>query len=122
MGAALIFDKYPAQIAALGYATQAFMLSQLPGATEDVDIPANLLGYGYGPGYKHMVCTIIASKTMMKIGLYKGTELPDPVGLLKGTGKVHKYIEIKTEADLQNPAIAALLAEGLKAYKARAGK
>ena len=122
MGAALIFDKYPALIAALGYATQAFVLSQLPGATEDVDIPANLLGYGYGPGYKNMVCTIIASKTMMKIGLYKGTELPDPAGLLKGTGKVHKYVEIKTETDLHNPAVAALLAEGLKAYKARAEK
>ncbi len=122
MGAALIFDKYPATIAALGYATQAFVLSQLPGATEEVDIPANLLGYGYGPGYKNMVCTIIASKTMMKIGLYKGTELPDPAGLLKGTGKVHKYIEIKMEVDLLNPAVAELLAEGLKAYKARAEK
>lgn len=117
-----IFDKYTTPIAALGYATRAFVLSRLPDVTEEVDIAANMLGYGYGPGYKHMVCTIIASKTMMKIGLYKGTELPDPAGLLKGTGKVHKYIEIKTAADLQNPAVAALLAEGLKAYKIRAAK
>lgn len=117
-----IFDKYTASIAALGYATRAFVLSQLQDVTEEVDVSANMLGYGYGPGYKHMVCTIIASKTMMKIGLYKGTELPDPTGLLKGTGKVHKYIGIKTTADLQNPAVAALLAEGLKAYKVRAAK
>lgn len=120
--AASIFDKYTEPIAALGYATRAYVLQRLPGATEEVDVPGNLLGYGYGPGYKNMVCTIIASKSMMKIGLYKGTELPDPTGLLKGTGKLHKYIEIKTEADLQNPAVAALLAEGLKAYEVRATK
>jgi len=59
---------------------------------------------------------------MMKIGLYKGTKLPDHTGLLKGRGKVHKYIDIKTTADLQNPAISALLAEGLKAYKLRTAK
>jgi hypothetical protein len=122
MDAAAIFEKYSSPIAALGYATRAFVLQHLPGATEEVDVPGNLLGYGYGPGYKNMVCTIIASKSMMKIGLYKGTELPDPAGLLKGTGKLHKYIEIKTEADLQNPAVAALVAEGLKAYKTRATK
>lgn len=120
MDVASIFDKYTPQVAALGYASREFVLSQLPGVTEEVDISANLLGYGYGPGYKNMVCTIIASKTMMKIGLYKGTELPDPTCLLKGTGKMHKYIEIKTPGDLQNPAVAALLAEGLKACKARA--
>ncbi len=118
MDVASLFDKYTAPVAALGYATREFVLSQLQEVTEEVDVSANMLGYGYGPGYKNMVCTIIASKTMMKIGLYKGTELPDPTGLLKGTGKVHKYIEIKTTADLHPPAVAALL-EGLKAYKVR---
>lgn len=114
-----ILSKYSEPIADLGYKLRAFIISQLPDVQEEADQAANIIGYGYGPGYKNMICTIIPSKTMMKIGFYKGSELPDPFGLLAGSGKVHKYVEIKNETDLRHPAVAALLAEGLTAWQER---
>ena len=114
-----ILSKYSEPIAELGHKLRSYIKSQLPDIQEVADMPANIIGYGYGPGYKNMICTIIPSKSMMKLGFYKGSELPDPKGLLTGKGKVHKYIEIKKKEDFENPAVAELLAEGLKALRDR---
>lgn len=119
MSLSLICSKYTPAVANLGYALQAFVVEMLPDAIEEIDLPANMLAYGYGPGYKNMVCTIIASKTMMKLGLYKGAELPDPAGLLKGSGKVHKYVEIKAMEDITRPEVRDLLLAAKDAWKKR---
>ena len=46
----------------------------------------------YSPGSKGTVCALILSKTGVKIGLFRGSELPDPKGLLRGSGKVHRHV------------------------------
>ncbi len=66
-----------------------------------------------------MICTIIPSKKGIKLGFYKGSGLPDPAGLLTGSGKVHRYVEIKSEASLKDKALKNLMTEALKAYKQR---
>ena len=119
MSAAVIFDKYTQPVADLGYALQQFVQQNLPGAIEEIDISANMVAYGFGKGYKNMVCTIIASKTMMKLGLYKGAELTDPEGLLKGAGKAHKHIEIRTPEDIERPGVKALLLAAKQAWATR---
>jgi hypothetical protein len=115
-----ILVKYDAPVRELALRLREFLLKQLKGVTEQADVPANMVAYGYGPGYKDMICTIIPSKKGVKLGFYKGSELPDPTKLLTGSGKVHKYVEIKTEKDVESAALKALLAEAFKSYKARA--
>lgn len=114
-----ILSKYSQPVAELGYKLREFILSELPDIQEEADLAANIIGYAYGAGYKNMICTIIPSKAMMKLGFYKGSELPDPMGLLTGKGKVHKYVEITKEEDFEEPAVAVLLAEGLNAWRER---
>ena len=114
-----IFMKYDAPVRDLALVLREFLLKQLKGVTEQVDVPANMVAYGYGPGYKDMICTMIPSKKGVKLGFYKGSELPDPAKLLAGSGKLHKYVEIKSGADVKSPALKALLSEALKAYKER---
>jgi hypothetical protein len=115
-------------IAAYGPATEAlaqelrtFLLEQLPGITEQPDERAGIVGYNYGTGYKTMIGAIILSKKGVKLGLNRGTELPDPHGLLAGSGKVHKYVAIKTADDIYHPGVKALLEAALEAYKLRCG-
>lgn len=114
-----ILSKYDEDVSTLGFQLRKFLLKELKQITEYPDGPANIIGYGFGPGYKALVCTIIPSKKGIKLGFYKGSELPDPKKLLAGSGKVHRYVEIKSERDIQNPAIKKLLDEGLKAYNVR---
>ena len=114
-----ILSKYNEEVSSLGYQVRGFLLKELKEIIEYPDGPANIIGYGYGPGYKALLCTIIPSKKGIKLGFYKGSELPDPKKLLTGSGKVHRYVEIRSEDDIKNTGIKRLVAEALKAYEAR---
>lgn len=114
-----ILDPYDGVVSALGYSLRDFLLEVLEGITEQPDPPANIIGYGYGTGYKDMICTIIPSKQGIKLGFAYGATLPDPDHLLQGSGKVHKYITLKTVADFDNKAVRQLLQEALKAREMR---
>jgi hypothetical protein len=114
-----ILTKYDERISRLGFHLRAFLLKELKQIIEYPDGPANIIGYGYGPGYKELICTIIPSKKGIKLGFYKGSELPDPEKILTGSGKVHRYVEIHSENDPENSSIQALLKEALKAHEAR---
>jgi hypothetical protein len=114
-----ILMKYDESISSLGLHLREFLLSQLDGFTEIPDLSANIIAYGYGTGYIDMVCTIIPSKKGIKLGFYKGSELPDPESLLTGSGKVHRYVEIKSEKDIRSRAIKQLVKEAIKSWKKR---
>jgi hypothetical protein len=95
------------------------LLKLLPDAEETVDPTAAVLSYGYGPGYRGMICTLLLSKTGVKIGLVNGAELADPAGLLEGAGKKHKYIQLKTASDLNRPAVKQLVEAAHAAWRQR---
>jgi hypothetical protein len=110
---------YPPEIRVLVQSARDFVAEVLPGAEETLDVPARLLGYGYGPGYKGVVCTLLLSKTGVKLGIVRGAELPDPKGLLSGSGKVHRHVQLHTQADLKQPGLKPLLKAALAAWKER---
>ena len=122
MTAENILSKYNPDIAQRGFKLREFIFATLPGINEEIDVPANMLAYNYGKGYINVICTIIPSQKGIKLGLNRGSELPDPQGLLVGSGKVHKYVEIKSESDIHSPALAALLDEAMKAHQRRISK
>src|SRR5436190_23734344 len=100
-------------------ATRDFLAAILPGSEETLDESAKVIGYGYGPGYKGLVCTLIPSKTGAKIGIARGAALPDPKHLMQGKGKVHRHVPLRTPADLKQPDLMPLLKEALTAWKKR---
>jgi len=114
-----ILSQYEGEVASLGSLLRKFLLKHLPGITEQPDVKANLIGYSYGPGYKDLICTIMMSKKGVKLGFYKGGELPDPHHLLTGSGKVHKYVEIKSGQDIGSPVLLDLLEHAIQAYQKR---
>lgn len=114
-----LLAEYDASVQELAEALRQLVAGTLPGIQEAADLPARLIAYSYGPGYKHTICTLILSKKGIKLGFYKGSELPDPAHLLTGTGKVHKYVQVSATKDAQAPALRELLKEALKMYHAR---
>jgi hypothetical protein len=95
------------------------LLKLLPEAEETVDPTASVLSYGYGPGYRGMICTLLLSKSGVKIGFVHGAELPDPTLLLEGSGKKHKYIQLKTASDLDRPGVKQLVKAACAAWRQR---
>ena len=97
------------------------MKAVLPGVGETVDRSSPLVGYGFGPGYKGLVCTLILAKNGVKVGINQGARLDDPDGVLEGTGKLHRYIQLRVPADLRRPAVRRMLKAADQAGKARIG-
>jgi len=95
--------RYPPAVQAVAAGARRLIRRLLRGVEEGADVKAAIVGYGYGPGYRGTVCTLILSKSGVKVGLTRGSELDDPRGLLEGAGKVHRYIQLETPADLDRP-------------------
>src|SRR5262249_33273507 len=93
--------RYPPEVRDVAREARGFLAKALPGAAGTLDRSAKLLAYGFGPGYKGFVCTLLLSQTGVKLGIARGSELPDPMKLMKGGGKVHRHVQLRTTADLK---------------------
>jgi hypothetical protein len=95
------------------------LLEQLPEITEQLDLSSRMIYYCYGQKYSELICVIIPSKKGLKLGFNRGVELPDSSGLLEGTGKISRYVVIRSEADAERPEVKELIAAGLELYRQR---
>ena len=111
--------RYSPEVRSLARETRALVLELLPEAEETVDASSPVVGYGYGPGYKGLICSLILSRGGVKMGLTGGAALPDPKGLLQGAGKVHRYIPIETPSDLRKPGLRQLVGAAAAAWRER---
>jgi len=114
-----MLTRHDARVAEIAGAVRRRLRALLPGVTEEADPAANVIGYGFGPGYKHLVCTLILSRKGVKLGFYRGAALPDPQGLLGGSGKVHRYVEIVSSEAAEDPRLEELIRAAAAAWRAR---
>jgi hypothetical protein len=108
---------YPSEVQALAKATRAFMLELLPKVTETIDPTGPYIQYSYGPGYQGVVSYITINQKGVKLGVARGTSLPDPKGLLRGTGKGNRHVVINTPSDLRTPGLRQLVRAAVAAWK-----
>ena len=113
------FAGYPAKVRELATSLRKLIRSAIPDAAETLDEPGRVVGYAVGSGYSGLVCTIIPSKTGVKLGVVGGAELEDPNGLLEGAGKKHRYVQFTTQADLERGGIRELLQAAREAANAK---
>jgi len=114
-----LLDAYPTDVQALASAVRESLRKWLPGVEETADSSAPVIAYGYGPGYRGTVCTLILSKSGVKLGLVRGGDLADPRRLLEGSGRVHRYIQLRTIADLRRAGVRQLVSATYAAWKQR---
>ena len=105
-----------------GLKLREILLILLPGIIEQLDEKAGMIAYCYGQRYVEMICSIIPFRKGLKLAFYKGVELPDPEGLLEGTGKISRYINITSDKQINPTAIEQLIENALEAYKERVKK
>jgi hypothetical protein len=77
-------SAYPEQVRETASAARRLLKEMLPGVAETVDESAQLLGYSYGPESKRVLFTLIMSQIGVKLGIFRGSELPDPKHLMAG--------------------------------------
>lgn len=114
-----LLSGYPADVQRLVQEARGWVKRLLPHVSEEVDGTAGLISYGYGPGYKSAVCTLILSKSGVKLGLVGGAALPDPHRLLAGSGKVHRHVQLRKAEDLHRVGVQQLLLDASDACRNR---
>jgi hypothetical protein len=111
--------EYPAAVSDLARGLRAVVRAAMPAAHEELDRAGRVIGYGFGPGYSGLVCTIIPSKKGVKLGVVHGAQLPDPHGLLEGPGKQHRYVAFSKPEDLEKAGLKELLRTAVSAWQER---
>lgn len=109
-------QPYSADVRALVMETRAFILRAMPGALEIVDAPSKIIAYGTSRSYSGLVCAVAPYKTYINLMFSRGAQLPDPQGLLTGSGKRARHLKVTSPEVLQNPAALALLEAAVKLH------
>ena len=74
-----------------------------------------IIGYGVGPKkMSEHFCYIGAFSEHVNLGFYYGAHLPDPQGLLEGTGKKLRHIKVREVEEVAQPALDQLLQSSLE--------
>jgi hypothetical protein len=82
-----------------------------PDTTEQPRPGDNALSYGVGPQkMKEGYAYIAPQRGYVNLGFYQGASLPDPAGLLEGTGKSLRHVKIRSLEDAGRPELRQLIA------------
>ena len=98
------------QVRDLAVGTRALIREVMPDVVEVPWARQKTIGYGVGPKkMSEHFCHIAVLKNHVNLGFNYGSELPDPEGLLEGSGQLFRHVKIRGIGDLEHPALRALL-------------
>jgi hypothetical protein len=87
------------------------VLALFPEAVVTVD--EQNVGFGTDTGYRGLVFTVAPYRAHVTLGIAGGASLPDPAGLMTGTGKVHRHVKLRTLSDVDSPELRELMRAAL---------
>jgi hypothetical protein len=100
---------YDRDIRNLALGLREVVLAELAPCHENIYDAYSAVAIGYGPTdrVKDGIVHIAVYSKHVNLGFNKGATLPDPAGLLKGTGTSVRHITLKSLGDLAKPEIRA---------------
>ena len=111
--------KFDPANARLIRACRTSMRRRLPTANELVYDNYNFLAIGYSPSERASDCVVslAAGSNGVSLSFYYGATLPDPDGILLGSGNQNRFVRLPTAATLVEPAVERLLRAALAQAK-----
>jgi hypothetical protein len=103
--------KFDPAIASLARSSRAVLRKRFPTAVELVYDNYNALAIGYSSTERASDCIVSLAVFPRSVGLsfYYGAGLPDPTGILSGSGNQNRYISLDRATRLSDPAVQALI-------------
>ena len=112
-------SNYSEEVQTIVHELRDLLKRELPEIKEHLDLSAKMIAFGYGNTYKEHVCSIFPSKKGVKLGFNHGVQLDNRAGLLEGTGKISRYVELKNNNLLKSEELIELVAHARKLYLER---
>ncbi len=105
-------DKFEAAMARRIREVRAALLKRLPTANELVYDNYNFLVIGYCSTDRpsDCICSLAANSKGVGLSFYYGADLPDPHGILEGSGTQNRFVRlVEGAATLNDPRVEALI-------------
>ncbi|TMF35790.1 MAG: DUF1801 domain-containing protein [Chloroflexi bacterium] len=107
-----LLAEHPPELQAIERALRATIRREFPEAVEQVDFGNKLIAFGRSMKMRGLLFAIIAHKTWVNLQLADGAELPDPDGIIEGTGKRIRHVKVRSVADASSvPFVRAIRAQ-----------
>ena len=112
--------KYDPAVGRLARSTRSAMRKRFPTALELVYDNYQFLAIGYSTTERASDCfaSLAVSPKGVALSFYYGSTLPDPTGILQGSGNQNRFVRLASAATLADPAVAALLRAAVKQARA----
>jgi hypothetical protein len=107
---ATIFGSVDASVAGIGRALHSRVLALHPESTVIAYPGYDAVSYGFGPKKNsEAYIYLMPQKGRCNLGFYRGRSLPDPEGLLEGTGKDLRHLKVGDMAMAESGAVGQLI-------------
>jgi hypothetical protein len=103
-----LLQAYPSEVQELARAACDLVASLLPDATVKVHPGWKNIIFGTGPRMTDMVVAVAPHRTRVNLQFF-AIGVPDPEGLLEGTGKAGRHIKVASRERLESAAVRDLL-------------
>ncbi len=100
----------PPDVTDLAHRARSLVFELMPDAVEQVKAGWKAIWYGRGAGRDEQLLVIQPKQSWVNLAFADGAQLPDPTGLLEGTGKRIRHVKLRRPEDVENPALRALVA------------
>ena len=108
---------YSPQVREIAVKAREVILSVMPDATEKVYPGWKVIQYGAAADMKSVFAAISPQRERVNLGLANGAGLPDPEGLLEGTGQGIRHVKLTSPEAASAPAVRSLVQGALTATK-----
>jgi hypothetical protein len=103
----LLADHTPV-IAEIARTLRAILIDAFPEAVEQVDFANRLLGVGKTMKVRDLTFAVAPHTAHVSLQLADGVDLPDPDGLIEGTGKRIRHVKVRSLGAARSPALRAI--------------
>jgi len=109
-------------LAQIAHRLREVIIQVHPETVEVVRLGDNAASYGLGPKkMSEAYCYIMPQTRWVNLGFYHGAALPDPQGLLEGSGKRLRHVKVHSLTAAEQPAVRALVTAALAERRAAQG-
>ena len=104
-----LLKEHPPELQAIEQALRATIRAAAPAAVETVDFGNKLIAFGWSMRMRDLLFAIICHRSWVNVQLADGADLPDPAGIVEGTGKKIRHVKVRTLQEAAGPALQALI-------------
>jgi hypothetical protein len=104
-----LLAEHAPEIQAIERGLRSTILAEFPDAVQQVDFSNKLIAFGRSMKIRGLLFAIIAHRAHVNLQLADGVDLPDPNGLIEGTGKRIRHVKVRSVDAASSPAVIAIV-------------